>query len=117
MSVVTAVLWWVIVAAGIVPTTWFLVRFRPRWPIRRPSLIINGLVGVLWLGYLRSALVVAASGWSPKFQGVAGTAISLTLGAGIDVLLILMLVTFLRYRRQWQNERSEDGEGRSEERS
>lgn len=101
-----AVLWWGIVLAGLVPTTWFLLRFRPKWPIRSPSLIINGVVLAVWITYLRSALVVAVSGWVPSFRSGASTAISLILGALVDGLVILMLVTFLRYRRQWQNERT-----------
>ncbi|MEU8274900.1 hypothetical protein ACFYOK_29350 [Microbispora bryophytorum] len=99
-----AVAWWAILLGGLVPTTWFLVRFRPAWPIRRPSLIVNGLVGVIWLVYLRSALLLATNGWTPKYIGVVDTVIMVVLGAAADGLLILLLDTFLDYRKE-RNER------------
>lgn len=110
---VLAFVWWVIVLAGLIPTSWFLLRFRPRWPIRSPSLIINGVVLAAWIGYVRSAWTVAASGWVPTFRaGVIGTTVNLGLGAVVDGIVILMLIKFLEYRKQWESERSgETGEG------
>ncbi|MEU8196327.1 hypothetical protein AB0C10_21325 [Microbispora amethystogenes] len=95
-----AVIWWAILAGGLVPTTWFLIRFRPAWPIRRPSLIVNGLVGVIWLIYLRSALLLALGGGRPRYTGPVDTAIVIVLGLAADLLLVLMLATFLDYRRE-----------------
>jgi hypothetical protein len=101
---VTAVVvaWWLVVAGGLIPTSWFLYRFRPAWPIREPSLIVNGMVFLAWINYLRPALVVAASGGVPRFPSAAGAVISIVIGAAADYLLIRLLVAFLRYRKQWQ---------------
>lgn len=96
-------------ACGLIPTSWFLWRFRPAWPIRRPSLIINGLVLVAWLTYVRSATIVITRGGAPAYRGVFDAVISLAFGALVDGLLILMLVTFLRYRSKWHAERGNDG--------
>jgi hypothetical protein len=104
---VVTVLWWAVIVGGLVPTSWFLWRFRPAWPIRSPSLIVNGLVAVAWLMYLRSALVMATHGGVPAYDSWVDTALSLGLGGLVDILLGLLLVTFLRYRRQWHEERSE----------
>ncbi|MGI5162603.1 hypothetical protein [Microbispora sp. CA-102843] len=102
-----AVTWWAILAGGLIPTSWFLVRFRPAWPIRRPSLIVNGLVSVIWLVYLRSALLLATNGWTPKYTGTVDTVIIVGLGAAADWLLILLLATFLDYRKdRHERERS-----------
>ena len=106
---VLAVLWWVLALGGLIPTTVFLWRFRPRWPIRQPSLIINGFALLAWLSYLRSVLVVASRGWVPEFPDVVSTSISLGVGALADGLLILLLISFLRYRKRWQAERNENG--------
>ncbi|MEV7804977.1 hypothetical protein AB0O28_18710 [Microbispora sp. NPDC088329] len=104
MTLIT-VTWWAILAGGLVPTTWFLVRFRPAWPIRRPSLIVNGLVGVIWLAYLRSALLLATNGWTPKYTGAINTVIMVVLGVAADWLLILLLATFLDYRKERRERR------------
>ncbi|MEU8279805.1 hypothetical protein ACFYOK_04600 [Microbispora bryophytorum] len=96
----TTVTWWAIIAGGLIPTSWFLVRFRPAWPLRRPSLIVNGLVGVIWLVYLRSALLLATNGGTPKYTSPIDMGISVVLGVAADGLLILLLSEFLRYRKQ-----------------
>lgn len=103
--IVVAVVWWALVLGGLVPATLFLVRFHPRWPLRRPSLIVSGLVLVVWLMYVRSAAAVAAGGWVPRYRDGLGLVIELAVIGVADWLLILMLSTFLRYRRQWRKQR------------
>ncbi len=107
---VAAILWWILIAAGLIPTSWFLWRFRPAWPIRTPSLIINGLVGVAWLTYIRSVFVIVAQGGEPTYRGTLDAVFSLGIGALVDAVLILLLIAFLKYRKRWQMEQ-EKGPG------
>lgn len=111
--IVAVVLWWVALLGGLIPTSWFLWRFRPAWPIRRPSLVINGLVFVAWLGYVRSLVtVIVAAGWVPTFKGVGDAVVRLGLGGIIDTVLIMLLIAFLKYRQEWlhQLDRTNGGE-------
>lgn len=98
------VIWWVLQLGGLIPATLFLIRFRPAWPIRQPSLIVNGIVGVAWLAYARSVVVVALQGGVRSFRGVPDLVASLALTAVGDVLLVLMLAAFLKYRRKWHDQ-------------
>lgn len=96
-----AVIWWVLQLGGLIPASLFLIKFRPAWPIRQPSLIVNGVVFVAWLAYAKSIVVVALQGGVRDFRGVPDMVASLALTALGDVLLALMLAAFLRYRRDW----------------
>ncbi|MEV8638079.1 hypothetical protein AB0395_41150 [Streptosporangium sp. NPDC051023] len=103
-----ATVWWVLQLGGLIPSTWFLMRFRPQWPIRRPSLIVNGLVLVAWLAYVKAVIVVLLRGGTPTFVAAPDTIASLFLAAVGDTLLALMLATFLKYRRDWQERLNEE---------
>lgn len=102
------VVWWALMAGGLIPTTWFLVRFRPRWPLRSPSLVVNGLVLIAWIFYMRSAAVIVANGGTPTFRGPADIAIRLGSMVLVDPLLIGLLALFLKYRRRWLDNRPTD---------
>lgn len=99
------IIWWALQLGGLIPATAFLIKFRPAWPIRQPSLIVNGVVFVAWLAYARSCVVVGLQGGMRDFHGPPDLVASLALTVLGDVLLIMLLAAFMRYRRDWHDQR------------
>jgi hypothetical protein len=100
----TAFVLWLELAVGFVASGWFLVRFRPSWPPSSPALAVSGLVGVVFLLYLRSVLGLLAHGGVPTLRGGVDTAISLGLGGVASAALVYLLIAFRRYARAWRSE-------------
>lgn len=97
--------WWVVLLAGLIPSGWFLLRYWPSQWRAAPALIIRGLVGVVFLAYLRPVVSLAVVGWVPVFRG--GWFLitwSYVLGTATDLILIMLLRLFLRYRRAYAAE-------------
>lgn len=97
-----ALLLWAALIAGIVPMSWFLVQFRPSWPIKSPAYLINGLMLAIWLGYVRVGAVLAIRGWMPRVDGWADALASIVPLLVIDAMVIGLLVSFLRYKAAWR---------------
>lgn len=100
------VAWWALTLGGWIPATWFLVRFRPRWPIRPASLVILGFVGFAWVLGSRSLISVAIHDWTVTFTGTADMLNRLGTTVVADALLIGTLALFLRIRRDWPDDRT-----------
>lgn len=102
MTLMTTVLLWTALVAGLVPMTWFLTQFRPSWPIRSPAYLISGLVLAIWLGYVRVGVVLAIRGWVPRMDSWVDATASVVPLLVIDAMVIGLLVSFLRYRSAWR---------------
>lgn len=103
MNAVTVLLWGSL-AAGIVPMTWFLARFRPSWPIKSPAYLISGLVLAILIAYLRVGVVIAIRGWVPRMYGFWDAFFSITPLLIVDVMVIALLINFRRFRAAWLSE-------------
>jgi hypothetical protein len=97
-----AVLLWAALMAGIVPMSWFLVQFRPSWPIKSPAYLINGLMLAIWIAYIRVAVVLAIRGWMPRMDGWADALASIVPLVVVDAMVIGLLASFMRYRNAWR---------------
>lgn len=95
---------WGALAGGLVPMTWFLLRFRPAWPIQSPAYLISGLVLALWIAYGRIAAVLAVRGGVPRVDGVLDAALSIGPLFMIDAIVVGLLVAFRRFRAAWLQE-------------
>lgn len=102
MNVITTVLLWFSLVAGMVPMTWFIAQFRPAWPIKSPAYLISGLVSACWLGYVRIGAVLAIRGWVPRMDSWVDATASIVPLLVIDAMVIALLVSFLRYRTAWR---------------
>ncbi|MFD9949810.1 hypothetical protein ACFWYW_55925 [Nonomuraea sp. NPDC059023] len=98
MTWVNTILLWGGLLGGIVPMSWFLIKFRPAWPIRSPAYLISGLVLAIWIAYVRVAAVLAIRGWVPRMDGIADAAASILPLILVDAMVIALLVKFSRFK-------------------
>jgi hypothetical protein len=105
MDVVLTTGWWVVLLAGLVPSGWVLARYRPaRWR-EAPAILIRGLLVVTFLAYLRPLVSLVLAGGVPDWRGSGWQAAwSYGLLIATDLLLLLLLRTFVRYRRAYRAE-------------
>lgn len=105
MIVVVAVTWWIVLLAGLMPSAWFLIRFRPAQWREAPAVIMRGLVAVAFLAYLRPVVSLILAGGTPVFRGGDFQVVwAYALLIATDGLLLYLLRVFLRYRRAYTEE-------------
>ncbi|MFI6510148.1 hypothetical protein ACIBCT_21290 [Streptosporangium sp. NPDC050855] len=100
---ITTVLLWTSLVAGLIPMTWFLAQFRPSWPIRSPAYLISGLMLAIWIAYVRVGVVLAIRGWIPRMDSWVDATASIVPLMVVDAMVIGLLVSFLRYRTAWRS--------------
>lgn len=110
---ITTVLLWIALGAGIVPTAWFVLQFRPSWPITEAkwaALIIWALPASVLLGYLRIAVVLALRGGVARPLSWVDATVSILPLVVIDAAVIPLLLLARKYRARWMARRREEEE-------
>jgi ABC-type uncharacterized transport system permease subunit len=78
----------------------FLLLHRPRHWMRLEAVNSSGWIALMAVLFARGlALLIIRGGPSP-FQGWADTVLSLGVGFAIDALLLLRLVSWMRFKRR-----------------
>jgi hypothetical protein len=105
MEAILTIAWWLVLLAGLVPSGWVLARYRPALWREAPAILIRGLLTVVLLAYLRPLVSLALAGGVPDWQGGWGQAAwSYGLLITTDLLLLLLLRVFIRYRKAYAAE-------------
>jgi hypothetical protein len=103
LAVITA-LTWLVLAGGLIPSAAFLITHRPTRPWRTQAVVVNALVLIPFLLYLRAVIALALNHGIPRQHGLVDSGISILMGSVIDWLFIYMWVRFRQYRAAWSAE-------------
>ena len=90
---------WAMLLVGLLASGAFLVLHRPQDWKRVTALNASGWVIVILLLYLRACISTYLAGWPIEFRGGAEQIIwSFGMGIAIDVLLVLRVRSFLKFK-------------------
>lgn len=92
-------IWWAVVIVGLLASGTFLTIHRPSNWFRTRAFNATGWVIIIFCLYLRSAIIVLVTGTTPTYRTFWEITFSLVFGTAIDILLIVRVVSFLRYVR------------------
>lgn len=94
----TALLLYVMYGLGLGLSGAFLLLHRPRHWARVEAINSAGWVVLVAILYARSIALLVIRGGPAPYRGAADTAVSLGVGFLVDVLLVLRLVSWMRFK-------------------
>lgn len=96
----TSVLLYLMYGLGLGFSGAFLLLHRPRHWMRLEAINSAGWVVLVALLYARALALLLIRGGPAPYRGWADTAVSLGIGFAVDVLLVLRLVSWARFKNR-----------------